>query len=196
MTPFFCVFMNRFSLYIFLVCFTFGCDAAKNESGNDQDSFGMGVPTGNLFFCDSIYGKASVFRNPDFRLSDTIPLNYEEAVEILDAVLSDSLHLYARCVPDGELIVRMHFGLGMAIRNEWGLWTGSQLADSIAKLGVVHPDDMSSLIINAFEYRAKGKKFPIREHLLETLEFYDGGEGGELDSVRNAIKVRFPEIED
>lgn len=43
-----------------------------------------------------------------------------------------------------------HFGLGMHIRNEWGLWQGSKLAQWFNTQGIHHADDMSGIILNSF----------------------------------------------
>ena len=44
----------------------------------------------------------------------------------------------------------MHDSLGRWIRNEWGLWTGSELKDELMGKGFNHPDDMSNYIIEEF----------------------------------------------
>lgn len=43
-----------------------------------------------------------------------------------------------------------HFGLGMWIRNNWGLWRGSRLSRWFNDLGIQHPDDMSGIILDSF----------------------------------------------
>lgn len=49
-----------------------------------------------------------------------------------------------------------HFGLGMWMRNNWGLWgstppvQGSRLAKWFNEQGVRHPDDMSGIILTSF----------------------------------------------
>ncbi|MEO6694564.1 MAG: DUF6794 domain-containing protein [Ignavibacteria bacterium] len=42
-------------------------------------------------------------------------------------------------------LIFLHFGLGIKIRNDFGLWEGNRelLADS----GKAHPDDVSSILI-------------------------------------------------
>jgi hypothetical protein len=47
-------------------------------------------------------------------------------------------------------MVEYHFGLGMWMRNNWGLWSGSRLAKWFAAKGVHHPDDMSGIILGAY----------------------------------------------
>ena len=51
----------------------------------------------------------------------------------------------------------MHFGLGMGIRNTWGLWGDSRLAKYFKKHGIKHPDNMSGIILDAYVNHLKGK---------------------------------------
>ena len=46
--------------------------------------------------------------------------------------------------------VAVHHTLGRYIRNEWGLWTGSELKSELEKKGFTHPDDMSDYIIREY----------------------------------------------
>ena len=63
---------------------------------------------------------------------------------------------------------RYHFGLGMWMRNEWGLWGGSRLAKYFRKnserTGVRHPDDISGLILIAFWHHLHGEDLTFEEY--------------------------------
>lgn len=64
--------------------------------------------------------------------------------------------------------IDMHFGLGMGLRNRWGLWSKSRLAKYFNKMGVSHPDDMSGIILDS--YVRYLRKEPIRRD--EQIAFY------------------------
>jgi hypothetical protein len=49
----------------------------------------------------------------------------------------------------------MHIGLGLRIRNEWGLWSGSRLAVCFRNLGINHPDDMSGIVLESYVRHVK-----------------------------------------
>lgn len=51
----------------------------------------------------------------------------------------------------------LHRGLGMSLRNTWGLWADSRLAKHFNGLGIFHPDDMSAIIIESYARRLRGK---------------------------------------
>lgn len=75
-----------------------------------------------------------------------IPKTVEEAVTTLERILSDEDREYL--LENGA--ISMHDSLGRWIRNEWGLWTGSELKDELMDKGFNHPDDMSNYIIEEF----------------------------------------------
>lgn len=77
-----------------------------------------------------------------------IPKTVDEAISTLEKILSDEDREYL--LENGA--ISMHDSLGRWIRNEWGLWTGSELKDELMNMnkGLNHPDDMSNYIIEEF----------------------------------------------
>ncbi len=77
-----------------------------------------------------------------------IPKTVDEAVKTLAKILSKEDRDYL--LENGA--ISMHDSLGRWIRNEWGLWTGSELKDELMNMnkGLNHPDDMSNYIIEEF----------------------------------------------
>lgn len=81
------------------------------------------------------------------------PLTLEDAVRHLQKIHSDSLKQRIVSQTEEEFTARAHFGLGMWMRNNWGLWRGGPLAKHFNTLGVYHPDDMSGIILTTY-YRS------------------------------------------
>lgn len=84
------------------------------------------------------------------------PRTIDEAVDRLRADLSaDALATVAGMSEDD--LGDCHFGLGMYIRNEFGLWQqGSALLQDCMKGDVyIHPDDASMLIVRALWTRLR-----------------------------------------
>lgn len=65
-------------------------------------------------------------------------------------------------------MIQYHFGLGMWMRNNWGLWGGSRLSKWFNAQGINHPDDMSGVILDSF-WRHLNQK-PIK--LDEQVKYY------------------------
>ena len=89
----------------------------------------------------------------DYFLQNTnLPETVDEAVERLMAILENDAKSEIRSMTEDDLI-DLHFSLGMAIRNAFGLHEpGSKL---LASCGVVHPDDASGVIIRELWFRLK-----------------------------------------
>jgi hypothetical protein len=68
------------------------------------------------------------------------PSNLAEALDRLDRSLASSAKEQFKGLPEDEAVTRAHFGLGMGLRNDWGLWQGSALAKYFRDLGIFHPD--------------------------------------------------------
>ncbi len=77
-----------------------------------------------------------------------IPKTVDEAVKTLAKIVSEEDRDYL--LKNGA--ISMHDSLGRWIRNEWGLWTGSELKNELMNMnkGLNHPDDMSNYIIEEF----------------------------------------------
>jgi len=63
---------------------------------------------------------------------------------------SDSLEQRIVAQTEEEFTAQAHFGLGLWMRNQWGLWRGGPLTKYFCQLGVYHPDDMSSIILTTY----------------------------------------------
>jgi hypothetical protein len=78
------------------------------------------------------------------------PETVDEAVNRLMAILDGEQKVVIAAMREEDLI-DLHFGLGMAIRNAFGLHEpGSKL---LASCGVAHPDDASGAIIQALRIK-------------------------------------------
>lgn len=86
-----------------------------------------------------------------------IPKDIDEAIDSLDTILSEKdKRFIADSLSMEEFCADVHFGVGMWMRNEWGLWSGSRLQKFLTKKKVYHPDEMSYEILKAY-YKKKIK---------------------------------------
>lgn len=102
--------------------------------------------------CDAAikYCLENLIKNEDEEEESDVPVpkTVDEAISTLEKILSDEDREYL--LKNGA--ISMHDSLGRWIRNEWGLWTGSELKDEMMNMnkGLNHPDDMSNYIIEEF----------------------------------------------
>ena len=138
-----------------------------HDYGEDNDSWWFEIIRSRSSYAeyesDSIYLKyeeaceaaikyclENLIKNEDEEEKSDIPVpkTVDEAIHTLEKILSDEDREYL--LENGA--ISMHDSLGRWIRNEWGLWTGSELKDELLNMnkGLNHPDDMSNYIIEEF----------------------------------------------
>ena len=91
--------------------------------------------------------------NPTENLSETIngvyiPKNIEECFLELNKILNkDDIKILKELKTKDECSWKYHMGLGIYLRNNWGLWANSRLQEYFRERFCFHEDDMSSMII-------------------------------------------------
>lgn len=93
-----------------------------------------------------------------------IPTDVEDAHKELEKILSDTVKVQLK---NGE---PSHFGLGMWMRNNWGLWAGGRLKCYFAERELYHPDHISSFIISTYEIKLNDKSVNIDSLIQEYSE--------------------------
>ena len=76
----------------------------------------------------------------------------------LDKKLPPDLREEMRRLRNAGEMARYHFPLGMQLRNDWGLWMNSRLANYFNARGVNEPDDMSGIIFRYYYDWVNGRK--------------------------------------
>ena len=97
-----------------------------------------------------------------------IPKDLDDCFKELNKLLEPSVIEELKNGSEEDLS-RYHFGLGMWIRNNWGVWGDSRLGDYFREMGIWHPDDMSSIILVSYWRHLNDR--PIQ--LDEQVEFYE-----------------------
>lgn len=91
-----------------------------------------------------------------------IPSDLQDCFKQLDKLLSYTDKQSFASTSENSLD-KYHMGLGLWMRNNWGLWKGSRLSNYFNKLGVLHPDDMSGIIIRFYHRHLNGHEFNLDE---------------------------------
>lgn len=102
-----------------------------------------------------------------------IPANLEECFAELGKLLpKDELKEFKDGEEDKAVSVA-HFGLGMWMRNNWGLWSGSRLAKHFNEMGVFHPDDMSGIILRSFHRHLNNRELWLEQQVKRYQEYWE-----------------------
>jgi hypothetical protein len=104
---------------------------------------------------------------------------HDNPVDLESAVWSMAQHMtaegeeYIRAAPDCQSALS-HMGQGMHLRNTWKLWEPTTpLHAWFVERGVHHPDDMSSMVLNAFYARVMNLTFDFDARVKEIRAFYE-----------------------
>jgi hypothetical protein len=93
-----------------------------------------------------------------------IPKDLEDCFKELKIVLPPALIEEIRSGTEDDM-ARYHRDLGVWLRNNWGLWSGSRLKDYFNNQGIKHPDDMSGIILISFWRHLNNKPIQLREQI-------------------------------
>jgi hypothetical protein len=93
-----------------------------------------------------------------------IPKSLGDAFVELDRMLTPALIAEIKAGTEDDMI-NYHFGLGMWMRNHWGLWSGSRLAAYFGELGIHHPDDMSSIVLDSYWRYLNGRSIELEQQI-------------------------------
>lgn len=75
---------------------------------------------------------------------------------------------YIKNLPSVKDTCQIHSTLGRWIRNNWGLWAGSDLKEFFKSIGLSHPDDMSSVILKSYWSQLNNQNFDLDKE----IEYY------------------------
>lgn len=107
---------------------------------------------------------------------DILPESIEEAIELLKQFYIKEIDLIKN-MTEKEFMSSSHFGAGMFIRNEWFLWwfpkhkyeswpkEQPKLNAEFEKIGIIHADDMSSILLTCLYRSLINKDWDIKDQV-------------------------------
>jgi hypothetical protein len=117
-----------------------------------------------------------------------IPANLDDCFSELQKMLRPDFLTEFKNKGEREL-PEYHMGLGMWLRNNWGLWRGSRLSKYFNQLGIFHPDDMSGIIIETFWSKLNNKPQKLDEKIEFYQEYWKSQETPKEGSPRDGAKI-------
>jgi len=116
-----------------------------------------------IFLLGGYAGPADVLAGED-ESAVYIPKNLNDAHRELEKMLKPEDIKKMKSGTERDMSM-YHLGLGMWLRNNWGLWKGGRLAEYFNKKGIHHPDDMSGIILRTFWCKLHNKPFRLQERI-------------------------------
>lgn len=104
---------------------------------------------------------------------DRIPENLTECFEALNSLVNKEELKDFRSSSEDDGTVSAHFGLGMWMRNNWGLWGTSTLKSWFNSLGIYHGDDMSSIILTSWHRHLNDKPLLVEDQVAHYRSYWE-----------------------
>lgn len=101
-----------------------------------------------------------------------IPENIDDCLKELKEMLSADMIEEMKTGKESDM-AKYHRGLGMWMRNNWGLWSGSRLKTYFNGLGIQHPDDMSGIILTSFWRDLNNKPIQLEQQIKYYKDYWD-----------------------
>ena len=121
------------------------------------------------------------------------PKTLEDTFVYLDQIIDDTTTYNFMTLPDDVAVSRLHFPFGMWIRNNWGLWKGSDLKNYFEKQGVYHPDAMSSIIFTSYYRHLHNDSIDLKGQ-VERLHRINSNI--QVDTLENGtVQISYPDLE-
>lgn len=155
---------------VIVFCFSvlMSCDGIKNETTLTQvqkDSI-------QQITCDSMLMQIQRNNSDTVGKVETVPQNFEECLVQLDGLFNDDMKAWIKCLPDMEFVGHVHNSLGSYLRSNWGLWRDNELAKSLYRMGIIHPDDMTAIILTCYQRRLKGEDVKLDEQIKYYQDYW------------------------
>ncbi len=92
------------------------------------------------------------------------PCTVDSAILMLFHNWQDSTTLDFKSIPDSTLAGLNH-GAGMWLRNSYGLWNRTCLVEHFWEMGIMHPDDMSAILLTSYHRFLNAQELEIPEQV-------------------------------
>lgn len=100
------------------------------------------------------------------------PKRLDEAVLQLEKIQHDTTKQKILAMTEEQFLGGSHMGIGMWVRNNWGLWKGGALAKHFNSIGIFHPDDMSGIILTSYYRHLHGQNREIEKQVKYYQDYW------------------------
>jgi hypothetical protein len=124
-----------------------------------------------------------------------IPKDLNDCFTQIDGFWNDSLKNQVKLWTEDEFCGNAHFGFGMWMRNNWGLWSGSRLKVYFNDTGIYHPDDMSGIILTSYHRYLTGKKVDLKKQLKQSKAYWEKSQSPSKFEAKTNGNLIFTDID-
>ena len=120
----------------------------------------------------------------------TYPCTIDSVIFTFFNTWGDSTTYEFKSMPD-SLLSSVNHGTGMWLRNTYGLWGRTCLVEYFWELGIIHPDDISAILLTTYHRFLNGKALEVDKQ----VEMYKAFWKNEMDleyKLEDSLEWEFP----
>lgn len=104
--------------------------------------------------------------------SQTKPKNIEESIAYFEKKWTDNEKNVFKNKNEADAVTELHMTVGMWIRNSWIRNENDSLVDQFHKIGVFHPEDISTIILTSLHRKLNHKEIKLDEQAQKYIEYW------------------------
>ncbi len=118
------------------------------------------------------------------------PRDLNQAVQALDTILNPVEKISFKNKTEEKGVSEWHMSVGLTIRNKWiRNDSGSALREYFRRLGITHPDDMSSIILTSYHRKLNHRPIDIDQQLITYKKYWSEIEDCATEADRVAAET-------
>ncbi|MCG2793101.1 MAG: hypothetical protein L6262_06120 [Weeksellaceae bacterium] len=100
------------------------------------------------------------------------PKSIEESLNYFEKNWSETEKNIFKKQPENIAVSKLHMSVGMWIRNNWISEDNNALTEEFHKIGVYHPDDISSIILTSLHRKLNNKNLKLEEQAQHFIDYW------------------------
>jgi hypothetical protein len=126
--------------------------------------------------------------------SQNVPSSLDESLNYLGKNWTESAKNSFKNKPENEAVTELHMTIGMWIRNNWIRHGNESLVKEFNKIGIYHPDDISSIILTSLHRKLNHKDLNVDKQAQHYIDYWkpikENNEKSKAMAVENYKKYK------
>ena len=119
----------------------------------------------------------------------TKPEKIEESINYFEKNWTDDAKNIFKNKTESDAVTELHMTVGMWIRNSWIRKGNDSLANQFHKIGIYHPDDISTIILTSLHRKLNNKELKLKEQARHYIDYWKPIIEKDEKSKKNAFEI-------
>ncbi|KAF2328189.1 DUF6794 domain-containing protein [Flavobacterium daemonense] len=104
--------------------------------------------------------------------SQNLPSNLDESLNYFEKNWTENSKNSFKNKPENDAVTELHTTVGMWIRNNWIRHGNGKLVKQFNKIGIYHPDDISSIILTSLHRKLNHQDLKVEEQAQHYIDYW------------------------